>query len=468
MSGDAARDDARVDVLDRRQGQMLSRRDVAEEVCTGDGGERAADGCRDVVVARRDVRDERSEHVARRVAAEALLELHVRLDLVVRHVARSLDHDLDAALPGAVHELAERDELRELAAVRRVGRAPRAHAIAKADGHIVLLADVEDVIVVLVERVLHLVVQHPARDEGAAAAHDVHDAALAAHALDGAARDAAVQRHEVRAIFCLLLDRLEDVVIRHLDDGTVLADGANRRLIEWHRADHDWRVLDDALARDVDVVARREVHDGIGAAAHGLIELLELRLDVRERARRADVRVDLDAQALAAAMAAAGFCVMFNIPKRYIPLACLGAIITVDMRNILMVDFGTGMATASFIGAATLSLFLLIVARNLHAPVFVLTTPAIIPGVLLYRFLFAVIRIHTLTTDEFMFAMQNGVEAALVILGIALGATLPDVIAHQFIDRSKRERLRKILEERDGQEAVIEDAANLDRASERR
>ena len=177
------------------------------------------------------------------------------------------------------------------------------------------------------------------------------------------------------------------------------------------------------------------------------------------------------AQALAAAMAAAGFCVMFNIPKRYIPLACLGAIITVDMRNILMVDFGTGMATASFIGAATLSLFLLIVARNLHAPVFVLTTPAIIPlipGVLLYRFLFAVIRIHTLTTDEFMLAMQNGVEAALVILGIALGATLPDVIAHQFIDRSKRERLRKILEERDGQEAVIEDAANLDHASERR
>ena len=174
---------------------------------------------------------------------------------------------------------------------------------------------------------------------------------------------------------------------------------------------------------------------------------------------------------IAAAMAAAGFCVMFNIPKRYIPLACLGAIITVDMRNILMVDFGTGMATASFIGAATLSLFLLIVARNLHAPVFVLTTPAIIPlipGVLLYRFLFAVIRIHTLTTDEFMLAMQNGVEAALVILGIALGATLPDVIAHQFIDRSKRERLRKILEERDGQEAVIEDAANLDHASERR
>ena len=214
-------------------------------------------------------------------------------------MARPLDHDLDAALPGAVHELAERDELRELAAVRRIGRAARTHAVAEADGHIVLLADVEDVVVVLVERVLHLIVQHPARDEGAAAAHDVHDAALAAHALDGAARDTAVQRHEVRAVLGLLLDCLEDVVIRHLDDGAVLADGAHRRLIQRHRADHDRRMLYDALTRDVDVVARREIHDRVGAAAHGLIEFLELRLDVRERTRRADVRIDLDAQSLA-------------------------------------------------------------------------------------------------------------------------------------------------------------------------
>ena len=42
MGGDAARDDARVDILDRRQRQVLGRGDVAEEVRAGDSGERAA------------------------------------------------------------------------------------------------------------------------------------------------------------------------------------------------------------------------------------------------------------------------------------------------------------------------------------------------------------------------------------------------------------------------------------------
>ena len=208
-------------------------------------------------------------------------------------MARPLDHDLHAALPGAVDERAERDELRELCAIGRVRRAAWPHAVAEADGHVVLFADVEDVVVVLVERVLLLVVQHPARDERAAAAHDVHDAALFAHRLDGRARHTAVKRHEVRAVLRLRLDGFEDVVIRHLDDRAVRADGAHRRLIERHRADHDGRVRDDLAPRLVDAVARRKVHDRIRAAAHRLVKLLELRRDVGERARRADVRIDL-------------------------------------------------------------------------------------------------------------------------------------------------------------------------------
>ena len=150
-----------------------------------------------------------------------------------------------------------------------------------------------------VERVLLLVVQHPARDEGAAAAHDVHDATLLAHVLDRGARDAAVERHEVGTVLRLRFDRLQNVIVRHLDDSAMLLDGAHGRLIERHRSDHDRRVLDDALAREVDVVPRREIHDGIRAAAHCLIELLELRLDLGERARGADVRVHLGPEPLA-------------------------------------------------------------------------------------------------------------------------------------------------------------------------
>lgn len=175
-------------------------------------------------------------------------------------------------------------------------------------------------------------------------------------------------------------------------------------------------------------------------------------------------------QALAAAMAAFGFSIMFNVPRRYIIAACLGAVLTVDTRNILMVSFHMGMASASFLGAALLSVFYFALSRYFHAPVFVVTIPAIIPlipGVLLYRFLFAIIDIGQIDLIELLTAFKTGVEAMLIILGLSLGATLPDAIAHQYIERSKRKNLEKLLKRRDGIEADIRKAADLDKASGR-
>lgn len=175
-------------------------------------------------------------------------------------------------------------------------------------------------------------------------------------------------------------------------------------------------------------------------------------------------------QALAAAMAALGFSIMFNVPKRYIPAACLGAIITVDVRDVCMVLFHTGMASASFFGAAVLSLLYFSISKYFHAPVFVVTIPAIIPlipGVLLYRFLFAIIDISHMNLLELMMALRTGVEAMLILLGISLGATLPDVLAHQYIERSKRKKLQKLLMKRDGNREILKNAADLDKASGR-
>ena len=135
-----------------------------------------------------------------------------------------------------------------------------------------------------------------------------------------------------------------------------------------------------------------------------------------------------------------------------------------------MVSFHMGMASASFLGAALLSVFYFALSRYFHAPVFVVTIPAIIPlipGVLLYRFLFAIIDIGQIDLMELLTAFKTGVEAMLIILGLSLGATLSDAIAHQYIERSKRKNLEKLLERRDGIEADIRKAADLDKASGR-
>ena len=135
-----------------------------------------------------------------------------------------------------------------------------------------------------------------------------------------------------------------------------------------------------------------------------------------------------------------------------------------------MVVFHFGMASSSFFGAAVLSVLYFSISKYFHAPVFVVTIPAIIPlvpGVLMYRFFFAIIDIQHMDGMALLLALQTGVEAMLVLLGISLGATLPDVLAHQYIERGKRKKLQKLLMKRDGNREEAKAAADLDKASGR-
>ena len=77
-------------------------------------GRRRADAAGDVVVAGKDIRHQRPQHIKRRAMAERALQLHVVFDLIERHVAGPFDHHLHAFAPGTLGEFAERDQLGEL------------------------------------------------------------------------------------------------------------------------------------------------------------------------------------------------------------------------------------------------------------------------------------------------------------------------------------------------------------------
>ena len=110
-----------LDVVAVGQPEMLLRRHVAEQRGAEPADHRRADAAGDVVVARRDVGDQRPERVERRLAAFLELLVHVDLDLVHRHVAGALDHHLDVVLPGELGQFAQGLELGELGAVVGVG-----------------------------------------------------------------------------------------------------------------------------------------------------------------------------------------------------------------------------------------------------------------------------------------------------------------------------------------------------------
>ena len=299
MSGDLRGNDALAHVLHARQAQVLGGGHVAQEVGAVCRGDRAANGRRNVVVARRDIGHQRPQHVERRVVTQGLLDLHVGRNFVERHVSWALDHDLYVALPCARGKKAQLNEFAYLARVGGVAHAARAQRVAERNGHVVLVQNIEQFVVVLEERVLVARHFHPGVNQAAAAAHDVHHAAAALEAVDALAVEAGVNRHEVHAFFGMRAHNVEEVL--RGDVGQVLfqvADGVVHR----NGADHRGRHVDERAAEIVRFAVIRQVHNGFGVELERRAHLLHLAFVVAFVAGNAQVHVDFRAQPLANAM----------------------------------------------------------------------------------------------------------------------------------------------------------------------
>ena len=150
----------------------------------------------------------------------------------------------------------------------------------------------------------------------------------------------------------------------------------------------------------------------------------------------------------AAALSAICFSIIFNVPPRLLFLAATGAVITVGIYNLLIVFVHWQVVEATFAGASVLSILCFWLSKLFHIPAFIINIPSVIPlipGVLLYRLLFSVINVNALTGAALLQAIQNGVQAVLVLIAIAVGVTLPDVIGHQFIERTRQKEITVLL-----------------------
>jgi hypothetical protein len=120
---DLVRDEPGLHVFPVGQAQVLLGRHVAEHGSAVPADHGRADRRRDVVVARRDIGDQRPQRVERRLVAHLVFLLHLQLDLVQRDVAGPFDHHLHIVLPGLLGQLAQRLQLRELRFVAGIGDA---------------------------------------------------------------------------------------------------------------------------------------------------------------------------------------------------------------------------------------------------------------------------------------------------------------------------------------------------------
>ena len=117
----------------------------------------------------------------------------------------------------------------------------------------------------------------------------------------------------------------------------------------------------------------------------------------------------------------------------------------------LNLQLGFSQTAGSFLGAAVVGLLALKAIHWFHAPNIILTIPSaipMIPGVLLYRVLFALLNIQDITASTLLAMMRNGVEAVTIIIGIAIGVAIPNIFIHRYIENNKQRTVKDLLDKR--------------------
>ena len=173
--------------------------------------------------------------------------------------------------------------------------------------------------------------------------------------------------------------------------------------------------------------------------------------------------------AIAAAISAMGFSMIFNIQRRLLWVVAIGGIIAVCTRNFVNLGPSTnnigldmGLVIGSFAGAVVVSIIAIKAVHWFHVPNHVLTIPSVIPmipGVLMYRMLFGLINMNVQSIDQvtpLMKAIESGVNSGLVIMCIALGVAIPNIFGRKYIASSKNKRLAAILKERKARGKFVE------------
>ena len=173
--------------------------------------------------------------------------------------------------------------------------------------------------------------------------------------------------------------------------------------------------------------------------------------------------------AVAAAISAMGFSMIFNIQRRLLWVVAIGGIIAVCTRNFVNLGPSTdnigldmGLVIGSFTGAVVVSLITIKAVHWFHVPNHVLTIPSVIPmipGVLMYRMLFGLINMNVQTAEQvtpLMKAFESGVNSGLIILCISLGVAIPNIFGRRFIAHSKNAHLQELLKERKARGKFVE------------
>lgn len=142
--------------------------------------------------------------------------------------------------------------------------------------------------------------------------------------------------------------------------------------------------------------------------------------------------------AMAAAVCSIGFAIPLNMPKKFLYLVGILGASSVFSRYILYFHVGFNAEYSTFIAAFLIGIFSLIISEKFNLVSSILVVPPLlpmIPGVMIYRFLFACIKSESLEREYMVYILPFGIDILQIIFAIVIGANLPRLIANKVFDK---------------------------------
>lgn len=178
-----------------------------------------------------------------------------------------------------------------------------------------------------------------------------------------------------------------------------------------------------------------------------------------------DILLKLIGNGVWAGIAAIGFSIIFNVPKRTLaPIAFLAFCGT--FTKFLAMNVGFGIIMSSFFGAIVVGFLTLYIARHFYTPPLIVSIPGVIPmvpGIFIYNFILGLfnlgsgnISIDPKIGNFLLFTTSNGLKAFFIIMGLAIGVAIPMILTkkesirgiehHKSLGANKKKHLKKQIQ----------------------
>lgn len=140
-----------------------------------------------------------------------------------------------------------------------------------------------------------------------------------------------------------------------------------------------------------------------------------------------------------AGIAALGFAILFNVPKRTLFACTLSGGLAYAMRTLLTNSGLMGIEAATLMGSAAVGFLGVPFGHRWHVPAIIFVIPGVIPlvpGALAFRTMIDLLTLTTSTTgiDNILLAdtFVNGLKTILIVGGIAGGVAMPSLLLRRY------------------------------------